>query len=55
MKYWVTTFDRDYHALVSREIMEFVNEDEAKRYAKTWSWTGEDVYVTKVEEKETEE
>jgi hypothetical protein len=50
MKYWVTVIDRDYRSLVSREIMEFVNEDEAKRYAKNKSWTGEDVYVEKVED-----
>lgn len=52
MKYWVTVIDRDYNALVSREIKDFVNEDEAKRYAENETWTGEYVYVTKVKEKD---
>lgn len=49
MKYEVTVWDNDYRALVDVFYEEFVNEDEAKRYAKNNSWTGESYYVKKIE------
>jgi len=50
MKYKVTVIDRDYRALVDTFYLDFVNEDEAKRYAKNESWTGEDYYVERVKD-----
>jgi hypothetical protein len=49
MKYEVMVFDNDYHVLVDVYYKEFVNEDEAKRYAENNSWTGERFLVKKVE------
>ena len=49
MKYEVTVWDNDYRAPVDTFYEEFVNEDEAKRYAENNSWTGESYYVKKVE------
>ena len=50
MKYRVTVVDRDYHTVTDVYYLDFVNEDEAKRYAKNESWTGEDYFVDKVED-----
>ena len=44
MKYEVTVWDNDYRTLVDSFYLDFVNEDEAKRYAKNNSWTGESYY-----------
>lgn len=52
MKYEVTVFDRDYRCLVERYYIDFVNEDEAKRYCENNSWTGEDYFAKKVETKQ---
>lgn len=49
MKYEVVVIDNDYRALVTSYYLDFVNEDEAKRYAENNSWTGETYYVKKVE------
>ena len=48
MKYEVVVFDRDYRTVTDSYYIEFVNEDEAKRYAENNSWTGEDYRVYKV-------
>jgi hypothetical protein len=45
-------FDRDYHTITDIYFKEFVNEDEAERYAKNNTWTGESYHVTKVENNE---
>ena len=50
MKYKVTVIDRDYRALVEQYYIDFVNEDEAIRYARNHSWTGEDYFVEKAED-----
>lgn len=50
MKYKVMVVDRDYRTITEVYFMEFVNEDEAKRYAKNNSWTGEDYHVIKVKD-----
>lgn len=49
MKYEVIVVDRDYRTVTDSYYIDFVNEDEAKRYAENNSWTGEDYYVKKVE------
>ena len=48
MKYEVVVMDNDYRSIVDIYYEEFVNEDEAKRYAENHSWTGESYHVKKV-------
>lgn len=50
MKYRVIVVDRDYRTVTDVYYLDFVNEDEAERYARNESWTGEDYHVTKVED-----
>lgn len=50
MKYRVVVVDRDYNTVTDVYYKDFVNEDEAERYARNETWTGEFVCVRKVED-----
>lgn len=45
--YRVLVWDRDYHSITDVEYIEFSSEEEAKKYAKDHSWTGEDYIVSR--------
>jgi hypothetical protein len=51
VKYEITVVDRDYRAWVESYTLDFVNEDEVKRYCENERWSGEDYYYKKIEEK----